>query len=57
LYILGAFLENNGFETEVVHDGLPAMECISKRRPDLITLDITMPEQSGVKTYRQLKKR
>ena len=23
--------------------------------PDLVTLDITMPEQSGVKSYRQLK--
>lgn len=52
---LAAFLEDNGFETAVAHDGFQAMEFIRKRKPDLITLDVTMPEQSGVKTYRQLK--
>ena len=52
---LGALLEDIGFEVLMAEDGLQAMEVASKEKPDLITLDISMPEQSGVRTYRQLK--
>ena len=55
LAYLGAMLEDNGYEVAFAKDGIKAMEMIKARRPDLITLDITMPEQSGVRTYRELK--
>jgi CheY-like chemotaxis protein len=31
------------------------MNCVREQTPDLITLDITMPEQSGIRFYRNLK--
>jgi CheY-like chemotaxis protein len=31
------------------------MDKVKKDKPDLITLDITMPEQSGIRFYRDLK--
>ena len=50
-----AVLEENGYETETASNGAAAIEAIRTFKPDLVSLDITMPEQSGVKTYRQLK--
>ena len=52
---LGALLEDAGYEVIVADDGLQAMEKAVSEKPDLVTLDISMPEQSGVRTYRQLK--
>jgi CheY-like chemotaxis protein len=52
---LGALLEDIGFEVLTAEDGLQAIEVAREAKPDLITLDISMPEQSGVRTYRQLK--
>jgi CheY-like chemotaxis protein len=52
---LGALLEDVGFEVLMAEDGVQGIEVARKEKPDLITLDISMPEQSGVRTYRQLK--
>lgn len=49
------FFKDNGYETVTAKDGLECMEKAKSEKPDLITLDITMPRQSGVKTFRQLK--
>ena len=34
---------------------MQGFELAASLKPDLITLDISMPDQSGVRTYRQLK--
>lgn len=52
---LGAVLEDSGFVVHMAEDGLKGMEEARRLKPDLITLDISMPDQSGVRTYRQLK--
>jgi CheY-like chemotaxis protein len=52
---LTTVLTDAGYETASASNGEEAMEQIRKSRPDLITLDITMPEMTGVKTYRKLK--
>jgi CheY-like chemotaxis protein len=52
---LATALEDQGWETVRATNGVEAMECVRRDRPDLVTLDVTMPEQSGVKTYRQIK--
>jgi CheY-like chemotaxis protein len=55
LTYLTTVLRDAGYETSEARDGEDALAQIQKSRPDLITLDITMPEMSGVKTYRKLK--
>jgi len=52
---LSSLLEDNGYATVAARDGNEAMKKVEAGRPDLITLDITMPEMTGVKTYRKLK--
>ena len=52
---LSTVLQDNGYETLEASDGEEAMRKVQSDRPDLVTLDITMPEMSGVKAYRKLK--
>jgi CheY-like chemotaxis protein len=48
-------LEDNGYKTVSARDGNEALDRIEEAIPDLITLDVTMPEKSGVGVYRKLK--
>ena len=52
---LTTLLEDHGYETATAGTGAEAVRSVRAARPDLVTLDITMPEQSGVKAYRELK--
>ena len=53
---LGSLLKNNGYEISIAEDGEEAFLKVSEFHPDLITLDIIMPNQSGVGFYRRLRK-
>jgi CheY-like chemotaxis protein len=55
LTFLSTLLEDNGFTTVTAMDGQQAMNKVKESRPDLITLDITMPEKSGVRFYREMR--
>ena len=55
LTFLSTLLEDNGYTTVTARDGEEASSRVEENLPDLITLDITMPEKSGVKFYRQMK--
>jgi CheY-like chemotaxis protein len=48
-------LEDNGYATITAKDGAEGLERVKQNRPDLITLDVTMPETSGVRCYRDLR--
>ena len=48
-------LEDNGYATVSARDGNEALERLVEGLPDLVTLDITMPEKSGVGVYRKLR--
>jgi len=52
---LTTVLEDNGYQTRQVADGKEAIKAITENPPDLITLDISMPEKSGVSVYRRVK--
>jgi CheY-like chemotaxis protein len=52
---LSTVLEDSGFQTELAADGEEAVKLIEEAPPDLIALDITMPERSGVSVYRFVK--
>jgi CheY-like chemotaxis protein len=50
-----AIFQDNGYDTVSAKDGFEGFELAKSEIPDLITLDITMPKQSGLKLYRQFK--
>jgi len=52
---LTTVLRDNGFATLSAEDGNEALAKVAVSPPDLITLDMSMPEKSGVSTYRALK--
>jgi len=55
LTYLTALFQDNGYDTLTAGDGVTGFDLAKSELPDLITLDITMPDQSGVRTYRYYK--
>lgn len=52
--VLGLFLSDIGVEVEKAENGLRALECVRQQMPDIIFLDILMPELDGPGTVEQL---
>ena len=52
---LSMLLEDQGYETIQAKDGGEAVQKLQAGLPDLITLDISMPEKSGIKFFREMK--
>lgn len=49
-------LEKNGFEVIAeAQNGLEAVEKYNSERPDLVTMDITMPEMDGVAALKAIR--
>ncbi len=55
LELLKYNLEKQGYEVKTASDGITGVEIAKKFLPDLILLDIMMPNQDGVETCRQLR--
>ena len=53
--MLAPFLDRAGFEIETASDGAEALERIQSFRPDLIIMDVLMPEMNGREVLRQLR--
>lgn len=51
---LEVLFQENGYETATANDGDAAMPVAREFKPDLITLDIIMPHETGVKFYRTI---
>ncbi|MCH8902284.1 MAG: response regulator transcription factor [Chloroflexi bacterium] len=50
------YLNKEGFRVEAAYDGAQALEKARTLRPDLIVLDIMMPEPDGLEVCRELRK-
>ena len=48
-------LTYNGFEVERVASGRSALEAVQRRRPDLIVLDVMLPDLDGFEVARRLR--
>ena len=52
---LGDLLADNGYRVRTAQDGGQAMARVREERPDLILLDLQMPEETGTGFYRKLR--
>ena len=52
---LEMLLQDAGYKTISAADGKEGLEKVEQEKPELICLDITMPEESGIRMYRKLK--
>jgi CheY-like chemotaxis protein len=48
-------LEDNGFTTLSARDGMEGLEKAREALPDLILLDLMMPQKSGIRMFQELK--
>ncbi len=53
---LCALLEDHGYVTVTATDGEEGMTKIKSEKPDLISLDLLMPNKTGIKMFRELRK-
>ncbi len=49
------FLEKNNFEVEIATSGRECLDKLKSFSPDLLILDIMMPEKSGFEVCKELK--
>jgi two-component system response regulator VicR len=49
-------LEKHGYEVFVAYDGKEALDVVAKHSPDLILLDMNMPNMNGLEFLRHLEK-
>ncbi len=45
--LVRAYLDQNGFETLLAYDGQEALSLIRSQKPDLVVLDLMLPEMDG----------
>jgi signal transduction histidine kinase len=55
LQVLGSILGDNGYSVNVASNGQGALDAISAQPPDLILLDVQMPDIDGMEVCKRLK--
>ena len=50
-----AYLEDEGFEVQTATDGRMALHAFRTFKPDLVVLDIMLPEMDGLEVLRQIR--
>ena len=49
-------LKKEGYEVECAYDGNQALEMVEEFKPDLILLDIMLPQRDGMEVCREVRK-
>lgn len=53
---ISSVLEDNGYDSLSAENGEEGLELAKKEKPDMILLDLIMPEKSGMLMFQELKK-
>lgn len=54
--LLKEFFESEDFHVQLAHDGKAALDSIESGRPDLVVLDVMMPEMNGLDVLKELRR-
>ncbi|MCR6483190.1 fused response regulator/phosphatase [Amycolatopsis sp. OK19-0408] len=54
-YLAGSWLRRNGYRVVEAGTGGAALEAVAHRRPDLVLLDVNLPDISGIEVCERLK--
>jgi two-component system OmpR family response regulator len=57
LLLLQVFLEAEGFEVEVADSGISALQQLQQTCPDLVLLDVMMPDMNGLEVTEKIRSR
>ena len=55
LLLMELLLQNEGYTVVSANSGSKGLEAVNKQRPDLIILDLMMPDMSGLEIIRHLR--
>ncbi len=53
---LTTLLRKNGYDVCEACDGVEGMKKVIEEKPDLVCLDLLMPEKTGLKMYREMRR-
>ncbi|MGC9334290.1 MAG: response regulator, partial [Anaerolineae bacterium] len=53
--LLGAYLEHEGFQVLTAYDGESALHILRRERPDLVLLDLMLPDRDGWEVTRIIR--
>ncbi|MBM0743981.1 response regulator [Phormidium sp. CLA17] len=54
-FLLQTVLENEGYQVEVANSGQAALDKIAEHPPELVLLDVMMPEMNGFEVTRKIR--
>lgn len=52
--LLDEFLSDRGYEVLLAATGIEALDALDVQRPDLVLLDVAMPEMDGIETLKRI---
>jgi two-component system cell cycle response regulator DivK len=56
ILVLSTILQDHGYETLDAPNGLEGWETVNRESPDLVLLDLMMPQKSGISLLSDMKK-
>ncbi len=55
-HLLGVFLREAGYQVSEASDGEQAVRLVKQKAPDLVVLDLVMPEKEGAETVMDMRR-
>lgn len=53
--VLAEYLQHSGFKTHIIDDGNDVVEWVKEHSPELLLLDLMLPNRDGLDIYRELR--
>ena len=54
--VINMYLKSSGYETKIANDGKMAQECFVEFKPDLVLLDMMLPNIDGIDVLKWIRR-